>query len=256
MKFSKWAYVGVGVTLFVILFILYSFFRTKANEVKISKGNLVEAVYALGTVRAAEHFDLKFGIASSVKELYIEEGAEVKKGDALLTNDSGILFRSPIHGTITKLNVSKNETIMPGLIVLTVQSLDKVFILVSLDQESALRIKPGQKVELSFESIRGNVYGGKVERIYPSAGQFLVKIFPEDLPDGILPDMTTDVAIQVSEKRDVVLVPLVAVDRGKVQRIRNNKREKIDVRIGAINSEYGELIKGDLLEGDTVLIRN
>ncbi|TGL39754.1 efflux RND transporter periplasmic adaptor subunit [Leptospira perdikensis] len=245
--------------IFVIILILITYFfirNTQSDRLVITRGSLVEAVYALGTVKPIDSFSLKFGIAASIREIFVEEGQTVTKGQALLTNDSGITFRSPFNGTLTKLNVAKNETAMPGLPLLEIQNLKEVYISVSLDQESALRVKPGQIVQLSFESIRGNVYKGKVERIYPSNGQFLVRIEADEFPHGVLPDMTTDVAIEVSSKDNVVLVPLIAVDRGKVIRFRNGQRDKLEIRIGAINSEYGELIQGDLKEGDEVLVKN
>ncbi|XDD53409.1 efflux RND transporter periplasmic adaptor subunit [Leptospira sp. WS4.C2] len=246
-------------SVFVIVLTITTFWllrNSQSNRMGVERGSLVEAVYALGTVKPVESYSLKFGIAASVREIFVEEGQSVTKGQALLVNDSGITFRSPFNGTLTKLNVAKNETAMPGLPLLEIQNLKEVYISVSLDQESALRVKPGQQAQLSFESIRGNVYKGKVERIYPSNGQFLVRIEPHELPQGILPDMTTDVAIEVSSKENVILVPLVAVDRGKLVRFRNGKRDKIEIRIGAINSEYGELIQGDLKEGDEVLVKN
>lgn len=246
-------------SVFVIVLTITTFWllrNSQSNRMGVERGSLVEAVYALGTVKPVESYSLKFGIAASVREIFVEEGQSVTKGQALLVNDSGITFRSPFNGTLTKLNVAKNETAMPGLPLLEIQNLKEVYISVSLDQESALRVKPGQQAQLSFESIRGNVYKGKVERIYPSNGQFLVRIEPHELPQGILPDMTTDVAIEVSSKENVILVPLVAVDRGKLIRFRNGKRDKIEIRIGAINSEYGELIQGDLKEGDEVLVKN
>lgn len=248
----------IGSVLVIVLIVTSYFFirNSQSNRLGIERGSLVEAVYALGTVRPVDSFSLKFGIAASVREIFVEEGQTVTKGEALLVNDSGITFRSPFNGTLTKLNVAKNETAMPGIPILEIQNLKEVYISVSLDQESALRVKPGQAVQLSFESIRGNVYKGKVERIYPSNGQFLVRIEPQELPQGILPDMTTDVAIEVSSKENAILVPLVAVDRGKITRFRNGKRDKIEIRIGAINSEYGELLQGDLIEGDEVLVKN
>ncbi|MBM9545582.1 efflux RND transporter periplasmic adaptor subunit [Leptospira sp. 201903074] len=248
----------VGSVLVIVLIVTSYFFirNSQSNRLGIERGSLVEAVYALGTVKPVDSFSLKFGIAASVREIFVEEGQTVTKGQALLVNDSGITFRSPFNGTLTKLNVAKNEIAMPGIPILEIQNLKEVYISVSLDQESALRVKPEQVVQLSFESIRGNVYKGKVERIYPSDGQFLVRIEPQELPQGILPDMTTDVAIEVSSKENVILVPLVAVDRGKLTRFRNGKRDKIEIRIGAINSEYGELIQGDLKEGDEVLVKN
>ncbi|EMY71002.1 efflux RND transporter periplasmic adaptor subunit [Leptospira vanthielii] len=256
MDRKKLYIIGFIVVMVLIITSFWFLRNSQSNRMRVDRGSLVEAVYALGTVKPVDSFSLKFGIAASVREIFVEEGQTVTKGQALLINDSGITFRSPFNGTLTKLNVAKNETAMPGLPLLEIQNLKEVYISVSLDQESALRVKPGQQAQLSFESIRGNVYKGKVERIYPSNGQFLVRIEPQELPQGILPDMTTDVAIEVSSKENVILVPLVAVDRGKLTRFRNGKRDKIEIRIGAINSEYGELIQGDLKEGDEVLVKN
>lgn len=255
MDLKKKILIAISIVIILIL-IFFSFGKNSSSKLSVTRGPLVEAVYALGRVKSDETFVLKFGITSSIREIWVEEGQSVAKGQKLLQNDSGVVFSSPIQGTVTKLTVFKNETTMPGIPILEVQNLKSVYISVSLDQESAIRVKRGQRVQMSFESMRTNVYEAEVERVYPSNGQFLVRIEPKNLPDGILPDMTTDVAIQVSEKEDVILVPLVAVNRGKVVRLRDGKKTKIEVKIGAINSEFGELINGDLLPGDEVLLKN
>ncbi|BDA80945.1 hypothetical protein LPTSP3_g38750 (plasmid) [Leptospira kobayashii] len=251
---QKKKYFALGFGIVLILCLLgYSLIPFNKKTIHINRGSIVEAVYALGTVKPGQVYSLKFGIAASVRELFIEEGQTVNQGAPLLSNDSGIIFKAPFSGTITNLNLSKNEIVMPGIPILDLINMQKSYISVSLDQESALRVKPKQKVQLSFESLRGHVYKGEVERIYPSHGQFLVRIIAPELPEGILAEMTTDVAIEVSKKENVILVPLISVDKGKVIRIRNGKQEKIEIKLGAINSEFGELIVGDLSEADEVL---
>jgi multidrug efflux pump subunit AcrA (membrane-fusion protein) len=252
---SKRKYLSIGIASFLFFIILFFIFKPSNKEtLSIDRGSIVEAVYALGTVKPEQVYSLKFGIAASIRDLYIDEGQSVGKGDPLLSNDSGIIFRAPFSGTITNLTLSKNEIAMPGSPILELIDMKNAYIQVSLDQESALRIKAKQIVQLSFESIRGHVYHGEVERIYPSHGQFLVRIKSPKLPEGILPEMTADVAIEVSKKDNVILVPLVAADKGKVLRVRNGKKEKIEIRLGAINSEFGELIDGDLRENDEVFV--
>lgn len=250
---KKYIAIGIGFIIFAIL--LFLVLKPSNKEILIiKKGSIVEAVYALGTVKPEQVYLLKFGIAASIRNLFIEEGQSVAKGDPLLSIDSGLVFKAPFSGTITNLTLSKNEIAMPGTPILELIDMRNAYILVSLDQESALRVKAKQTVQLSFESIRGHVYNGEVERIYPSHGQFIVRIKTPKLPEGILAQMTTDVAIEVSKKENVILVPLVAADKGKIIRIRNGKKEKIDIKLGAINSEFGELIEGDLKENDEVFV--
>ena len=118
---------------------------------------------------------------------------------------------------------------MPGIVLAEVMNWEKVHIQVYLEQESAIRVKEGQEATLSFESLRGHTYKAKVEKIYPSNGQFLVRLIPEEIPEGILPEMTTDLAIQVAKKENIILVPLKGVENGRVLRLRNGKKEKIEI---------------------------
>jgi macrolide-specific efflux system membrane fusion protein len=239
----------------LLLAILGTWFFSKKNDtLVVVKGSLVEAIYALGMVKPELDYSLKFGISSSIRELFVKEGDRVKANDPILSNDSGIVFHTPISGIVTKLPFSKGETVMPGIVLAEVMNWEKVYIQVYLEQESAIRVKEGQPATLSFESLRGHTYKAKVDKIYPSGGQFLVRLIPEEMPEGILPEMTTDLAIQVAKKENVVLVPLIAVDNGKVIRMRNGKKDKIEIKIGAINEEKGELLSGDLIEGDELII--
>ncbi|MCZ8158169.1 MAG: HlyD family efflux transporter periplasmic adaptor subunit [Leptospira sp.] len=250
---QKWIGIGLGAVC-LLVGLVYWLIPSNKESILIKKGPLVEAVYALGSVQPENIYSLKLGISASIRELYIEEGQSVAKGAPLIRVDSGLIFKAPFAGTIANLTLSKDEIAMPGVPILELIDMRNLYVQVSLDQESALRVRPKQKVQLSFESIRGHNYVGEVERIYPSQGQFLVKIITPNLPEGILPAMTTDVAIEVSKRENVVLVPLVGVDKGKVIRIRNGKRQKIEIKLGAINSEFGELLSGDLQDGDEVFV--
>jgi multidrug efflux pump subunit AcrA (membrane-fusion protein) len=255
MKLNRYIVFG-AVTIVIILLSVIFFFSRNKESLPIEKGSLIEAIYALGVVKPELDYSLKFGISSSIRELYVKEGDQVKANDPLLSNDSGVVFHSPIAGIVTKLPYSKGETIMPGIVLAEVMNWEKVYIQVFLEQESAIRVKEGQDATLSFESLRGHSYKAKVEKIYPSGGQFLVRLIPEEMPPGILPEMTTDLAIQVAKRENTILVPLKGVNNGKVLRIRNGKKEKIEIKLGAINEEKGELLSGDLIEGDEIIINN
>jgi multidrug efflux pump subunit AcrA (membrane-fusion protein) len=67
--------------------------------------------------------------------------------------------------------------------------------------------------------------------------------------------MTSDVAIEVAERSDAMLIPVRALNGGFVLRDRDNKRDKIKVEIGISNDEWAEVTSGDLKAGDHVLIK-
>ncbi len=230
------------------------FFRSGGETVPPRRGSITEAVYALGTVKSDRVFKIKAAIPMAVKTVAIREGDRVRKGQTLLVSDSGTTFTAPFDGTVTSLTVNPGELVVTGMQLLVLQDLSNLHVEYSLDQESALRVRPGQKVELSFESIRGQKSTGVVDRIYPNEGQFIVRVTVDDLPDAVLPDMTADTAIEVARKDDVLLIPLSAVKNGGVRRRRNGRLQRVPVKLGVINGEWGEVLEGDLTENDLIVV--
>jgi multidrug efflux pump subunit AcrA (membrane-fusion protein) len=253
LKNKKFISLAIGIILITFVVIAFIFLFKGKNTVKPKVGSIVEAIYALGTVKSDNIYILKMGVTSGVRELYVTEGDSVKKGQKLISTESTSLT-SPIDGTVSKIYLDKGETIMPGVPVLTVMDLSKTFLQISLDQTSALRIRKGQKAELSFENLRGTKLNGIVTRIYPSDGQFLVRVETENLPEGILPGMTADTAIEIATRENAILIPANSIHRGTVQILRNNKSIRLEVKIGAVNGEWAEILENKILSEDEIIL--
>ena len=221
----------------------------------IQKGSVAESVYGIGTVAAAQTFQLKSGITSTVRKLYIKEGDSVKKGAPLVDLD-GVLFQARFPGTITFLPTKEGETVFAQSIVLSLVDLSDRYILVSLEQQGAIRVLQGQKARISFESMRDKHFTGTVQSIYTNDNNFLVRIGVPGLPPQLLPGMTGDVAIIISERADVLLVPVAAVEQGKVLLSKESGDiQEIPVTPGLVDGAMIEITKGDLKAGDRLLIR-
>src|SRR5262249_22156658 len=128
------------------------------------------------------------------------------------------------------------------------------YVVVSLEQSGALRVKAGQAAFLSFENLRDQRPTGEVTSIYPKDGQFFVNIEAPGLPAQVLVGMTADVAIQVAQKDEVLQVPLVAISQGKVQVLRNGLKKSTPVKIGAVDGTWGEVLEGDLSPEDSLVL--
>ena len=96
---------------------------------------------------------------------------------------------------------------------------------------------------------------GYVHNIYPKSGEFLARIEVKSLKDSILPGMTADVVIRIGNKKNVLLIPVKSIVDGKVNRFRNKKKKKINVKIGHTDGEWAELTQGDIIMGDQVIIK-
>ena len=243
-------------SLLLVLVVSYFLYSRYLNVEKISPriGEVVESIYGLGTVTADQTYRFKAGFASLVTKVFVKEGDLVKPQDPLIKLDNNIM-RSQIFGTVTNLAFKDGELIAPQSSVVTVTNLEHLYLEVSLEQQSILRVKKGQTVFVSFESLRNEKFDGAVISIYPRDNQFIVRIELTKWPLGVLPGMTADVAILIGKKNNVLLIPLNSIFAGQVTRIRNNKKERVAVKLGIIDGEWGEVVSEDILEGDLLILR-
>lgn len=231
-------------------------YRKRGAETATPKrGEIVEAIYALGKVKARRQFELKIGILSTVERVFVREGQVVKAQSPLIKmTDSGI-FRAPYDGIVTLVNVDEGEPAAPNVPVLRLDDDSDKYIEVSLEQQGALRVQTGQKAEIVFESLRGEKLQGKVASLFSRNDEFLAHIEVDGgLKPNVLPGMTADVAITIGRRDNTLLIPVSAVSNGFVIAVRDGKRRKVPVQIGAVDGQMAEVVGGDITENDQVVV--
>lgn len=237
---------------------LYSVNRYKSQSklFTIKRGQITEAIYALGTVVPRQKFSFKLGITKTIKHLYVVEGDAVKKGQKLILFDDGITVSSPLDGTVTSLPYKPGENAFADQPVVTVQNLKDVYLEARLDQQGALRVKKGMPTKITFESLRQQVFVGQIDSLFPSSGNFVARINISKLPEEILPGMTADVAIEVATKENILLIPILAISNGQVVVHTKNGKEKMSLQVGIRDNEWAEDLSGSLKEGDQIYLRD
>ncbi len=221
----------------------------------IKRGSIVESVYGIGTVTATKSYQLKLGITSTIKKLYIKEGDHVEKGQSLVDLDGTGVLTAPFAGIITQLPVKIGETVFAQALILNLTDLVDRYIVVSLEQRAVLHVHQGQHAKISFDSMREKSFEGIVQSVYSSGNNFFVRIGVSHLPPEILPGMTGDIAIAISERKDVLLIPVAAIDVDKVYVKQERIRHKVvQITTGIVDGEFAELASGDIHEGDRLVI--
>ncbi len=221
----------------------------------LRRGTVIDAVYGIGTVTAARSLTIKPGIIASVGTIYAKEGDFLRKGDKILTLDR-VLYKAPFDGVLNSLPYKPGENVFPPpLPVAAFTDLLTRYIVVSMQQQGALRVKPKQKAFLSFDSIRNKSYEGVVESVYSYNSNFLARIDLSTLPPEIMPDMTADVAIVIREIPNALLLPINALEGDSVWIKKSfGFPKKVKVKLGVVDQAAGEVLEGDLSEGDQLII--
>ena len=245
----------IAISLTIIAIIIFFFKTDKAEtRVKPERGEIVEAVYALGTVKTDKLYNARFGMNTIIRKLYVQEGDFVSKGASLVLGDTFYPLTAPFSGVITNVNYLENEMASPGQIILTLSSTTDLYVKVSLDQESILSVRKGQSAELSFENLRNEKVPGTVGSVYLSGDEFIVRINAEKFPQGVLPQMTCDTAITIKKIEDALLIPASAVKNGKVDVIRKGKRMTIPVKTKRIDAKKAEVLDDSIHLDDEIIV--
>lgn len=221
----------------------------------LKRGEVVESVYGIGTVMANKSFQMKPGVVTTIGNLFVKEGDEVKRDQPLVELERSVVIPAPFDGTVTALPVKVGENVFAQTVVLELTDLQDRYVTVSLEQRAAIRVRRGQTARLSFENMRETSLAGTVESVYSRAGDFLVRIEVPELPPQILPGMTADVAISIRQRSGALLVPVSAIREGSVAVKRDGILPvRVEVKTGLADGAFAEVTEGDLKPGDRVIV--
>lgn len=220
---------------------------------KLERRRIVEAVYGLGTVTARKSYNIKLGLTGQVRKVFVREGDSVKKGDPLVSVEGATEFKAPFDATVTSVPFKEGETAYPQNILMKLTDLNDNYIVVSLDQRAAMKVRTGLPVTLSFEGNREKAIKANVASVYPNDGQFLVRIDSDAIPATALPGMTVDVAIEVTAKEGALLAPVAGVQKGYL--IVGSSHQVQKVETGLVDGARVEILSGQVKEGDPVFVR-
>ena len=159
-----------------------------------------------------------------------------------------------INAALAQVNLTKldyNET-----------SLNEPVITADINEVYAPKILIGQEVKIVFDAMKETFLTGQIETM-DSIGTavggvvtFETKISIDDIPTGIMPNMTALVTIETLRKDDVITVPNGSIisKEGKhyVQEANDKNQPLIEVELGTKGLVKTEITKG-LVKGDIIV---
>ncbi len=191
-------------------------------------------------------------------------------------------IRAPFDGVIGRIPVKVYDQAGNGTIIATLSSSKKITT-IPLNEVDAVKVKKGNRVELTFDAIAGLEVTGVVDSVDLVGTQsqgvvtYNIKIIFEGGDERILPGMSVDATIITEEKTGIIVVPAGAIKgKGKATYVEafdtgaaalaTNSRTKtttissatppqqIPVTVGQSDDANTEILKG-LNEGQTIVIR-
>lgn len=267
--------------------------ETKAA--KATKGNLVVTVSASGTIHSSNEANLSTVSAGRVSRILAEENETVGKGDLLLALDSSAqtekdyrrmaslgekgyvtpqqveqsremyensVILAPFSGTVAKCFVEPGEMLIGGTPAILLADLSDMILESNIDETDIGKLKIGQRSVVVLDAYPELKLSGRVEFIARSSLEirekgitYLVRIKLD--PSGIVLrlGMTGNVDIEITEKKNVLMVPYTSVGEDKTEKyvmaVEKNVLRKKLVTTGLENYDSTEILSG-LSENEVV----
>ncbi|MBD3293035.1 MAG: efflux RND transporter periplasmic adaptor subunit [Armatimonadia bacterium] len=181
--------------------------------------------------------------------------------------DGVVLTKHVEEGTVVPAGTA---ALAQGTAIVTLADITEMYVMADVDEVDISRVRVGERVEISVETLPNEQIRGEVEKIFPQGTEesnvvyFPVRIRVIDLHRELRPGMTVDVNIITAEREDVLLIPDSAIDRsgGKttVQVLPRGQEEAEEPELETREVEVGvtdylqTVITDGLKEGETVVL--
>ncbi|WP_437284075.1 efflux RND transporter periplasmic adaptor subunit [Sorangium sp. So ce406] len=246
----------------------------KNNEVSqgIAEKSAEMGLGSTDAARSAAHSTKVAGANMTLRRAQVNAAQAQLKTAEIAVQDAETRLKemqiyAPIAGTVLDVAVevgtlvsSALTNVSGGSAVMTLADLSNLRIVGAIDEAQIGRVAPGQRVEIRVDAYGDRVFQGVVDRVSPlgketsSVVTFDVEIVVNDKEASLLRSgMSADVEIVTAEQKDVLLVPLLAVQSaGKRRFVRLANGEERPIKTGATDGTQMVVVEG-LSEGDDVL---
>lgn len=172
-----------------------------------------------------------------------------------------VTFYAPQSGVVEDLNVREGHYVKPGDIVMSIASLEDVWVEAEVFERQADLLAVGQQVTMRLDYLPGQKWTGQVDYIYPTLNPdtrtVTVRVKFNNSDKQLKPNMFAQITIHSNPMNDVLVVPTEAVIRtGESNRVvlalGDGQFKSIDVELGRFYNQQAEVLSG-LQAGDQVV---
>ncbi|HCC47489.1 MAG TPA: hypothetical protein DEQ38_05145 [Elusimicrobia bacterium] len=215
--------------------------KPRYRQAQAELRDLSEMVDTTGVVQPENRVEIQPSSGGRIEEILVEEGEQIRAGEVLALMSSSdrvaildaarasgddqyaqwketykpIKVISPIDGTLILRNVVEGQTVGANTVLFAIS--DKLIVSASLDESDIGRLKRGQRATIVLDSYPDKPVKGTIFKILDEGTTknnvvtYTVKIRPDRVPPFFRSQMTANIKVSVSERKDVLLLPAAAI---------------------------------------------
>lgn len=188
------------------------------DSADVAQLNSLKAMADLAKV-INERDKAQLAIQAISKNVYDTSTADMKAKRAQVDQQTALVakknLKAPFSGRVGIVTINPGQYVNPGDKLLTLQTIDPIYVDFTLPQSSAGIIQAGQMIELQTDAFKDLVFSGKITAVSPKVELNTRNIQIEaqiSNPDKkLLPGMFANVNINLGERVELLTLPQTAV---------------------------------------------
>ncbi|MFV5699255.1 efflux RND transporter periplasmic adaptor subunit [Flavobacterium sp. ZT3R17] len=161
-------------------------------------------------------------------------------------SQSDFSVKSAFSGELFDVLVKEGSLITPQTPLAIIGKADSFLLELEVDENDMVHVTLGQKVLVTMDSYKGQVFDAVVDKIYPIMDErsrtFKIEAHFIKPPDKLYPNLTAEANIIIQVKKNTITIPKSYLIQNKYVLV--NKDEKREVKIGLSDYQKVEILKG------------
>ena len=226
-------------------------------------GNIATYYNFTGNVEVKESQQAAAYSAATVREIYVDEGDAVDKGDALLRLSDGTLLSAEIAGEVTAVDASVDEAVAAGTPLVEIVNFETLEIVVKIDEYDVNAVSVGDEALVTVDAL-GESFDGEIVRISKIAQQsgdvsYFEATIAAQTDVALLPGMKVSAKVLNESVDNAVIVSMDALqfdayNQPYVTKMSGREYVQVPVTVGINDGTSVEILSG-VSAGETVYIR-
>ena len=260
------------------------------QEVTAVRGTIKVVISTTGTVLPKNRLQVKPPVNGRVDSILVKEGDDVKQGQTLALMSSTeraalldaaqeqgeealkywkevykpIVLLSPIDGEVIVATTQPGQTVTTADAVVVLS--DHLIVRAQVDETDIGKIANDMKATVTLDAYPDTKIKAAVEHIYYESQTvnnvtiYNVDLTPQEVPDSFRSGMNATVDFIVEDKRDIVIIPLEAVNKNGesyvlLKQANANEPVRTPVKLGITDDKNVEVISG-VNENDRIILKS
>ena len=154
--------------------------------------------------------------------------------------------RSEVNGKVYAISKKKGEMVSPQAAMAIVGDATDYTLLLQVDENDIVKVGPGQKVNVTMDSYKGQLFEAVVDKINPLMNErsrsFEVEARFIKGPSMLYPNLTLEANIVLQSKNDVLTIPRKFLLDDEFVMV--SSKEKRKVKVGLRDFQKAEILEG------------